>query len=236
MLLEVRDLEAGYGAGRVLFGLDLDVPAGGCASLLGRNGMGKTTVLNALMGLVPGCTGTIRVDGADVAGWPPHRIARTGLALVPEGRQVFPNLSARENLVATARGAGTGDGDGARDWSLERVLALFPALEPRLGSMGNLLSGGEQQMLAIGRALMTGPRLLLLDDATEGLAPRVRADIWTALGELKRAGLAILVVDKHVADLKPLVDRHRVLEKGRVVWEGASGALDAGVAARYLGV
>ena len=236
MLLEVRDLEAGYGASRALFGLDLDVPAGGCASLLGRNGMGKTTTLNALMGLVPGCTGTIRVDGEDVAGWPSHRIARAGLALVPEGRQIFPNLSARENLVATARGGGAGHRDGARDWSLERVLALFPALEPRLGSMGNLLSGGEQQMLAIGRALMTGPRLLLLDDATEGLAPRVRGDIWAALAELKRAGLAILVVDKHVADLKPLVDRHRVLEKGRVAWQGAGEALDADVAARYLGV
>jgi len=228
-LLEVRGLEAAYGASQVLFGVDLEVGAGEVVALLGRNGMGKTTTLRAVTGLTPPRAGSVRVAGAAVAGWPAHRIARAGLGLVPEGRQVFPNLTVRENLLATARGTG---------WSLETVVALFPPLASRSDNLGSQLSGGEQQMLAIGRALMTNPRLLILDEATEGLAPLVRAEIWRVIARLKREGLSILVVDKNLRALLRLADRHVILEKGRVVWTGASSALavDEAMQHRFLGV
>jgi branched-chain amino acid transport system ATP-binding protein len=228
-MLDVEGLAAGYGDGRVLFGLDLAVGAGEVVTLLGRNGMGKTTTLAAIMGIVRAEAGTIRFGGEAIQHLPSYRIARLGLGLVPEGRQIFPNLSARENLVATAL---------AGRWSLDSVLDLFPGLRERLGSLGGLLSGGEQQMLAIGRALMTNPRLLLLDEATEGLAPRVRDEIWRVLARLKESGQAILVVDKNIAPLLRLADRNYILEKGRTVWSGSSAELAAAVELqhRYLGV
>ena len=228
-MLEVDALEAGYGDGRVLFGVDLAVGAGEVVTLLGRNGMGKTTTLSTITGTLRAQGGSVRFDGAPIQHLPPYRIARLGLGLVPEGRQVFPNLFVRENLVATARPG---------RWTLEAVLELFPALRERLDSLGGLLSGGEQQMLAIGRALMTNPRLLILDEATEGLAPRIRAEIWRVLAALKAAGQAILVVDKNIAPLLRLADRHYILEKGRTVWSGASVELAAAAELqhRYLGV
>ena len=231
-MLQVEGLEAAYGESQVLFGLELAVGAGEAVTLLGRNGMGKTTSVRAIMGLVKPRAGRVRFEARDITGLPPFGIARAGLGLVPEGRQVFPNLSVRENLVATARGAA-----GAR-WSLERVLALFPALGERLAALGAQLSGGEQQMLAIGRALMTNPRLLILDEATEGLAPLVRAEIWRTLAALKAEGLAILVIDKNLAALARLADRHFIIEKGRTVWQGTSAELtaDPSLSARYLGV
>jgi len=229
-MLEVSGLEAGYGDGRVLFGVELAVGAGEVVTLLGRNGMGKTTILSAIMGIVRPQAGTVRLDGAPIEHLPPYRIARLGLGLVPEGRQIFPNLTVRENLVATAAGGGP--------WTFDAVLELFPALRERLGSLGGLLSGGEQQMLAIGRALMTNPRLLLLDEATEGLAPRIRAEIWRVLATLKAADQAILVVDKNIAPLLRLADRHYILERGRTVWSGTSADLAAAadLQHRYLGV
>ena len=228
-MLDVEGLVAGYGDGRVLFGVDFTVGAGKVVTLLGRNGMGKTTTLSAVMGILPAQAGTIRVDGAPIQHLPPYRIARLGLGLVPEGRQVFPNLFVRENLVATARPG---------RWTLEAVLELFPALRERLDSLGSLLSGGEQQMLAIGRALMTNPRLLILDEATEGLAPRIRAEIWRVLAALKAAGQAILLVDKNIAPLLRLADRHYILERGRTVWSGGSAELAAApeLQHRYLGI
>jgi branched-chain amino acid transport system ATP-binding protein len=228
-MLEVSGLEAGYGDGRVLFGVDVAVDAGEVVTLLGRNGMGKTTTFSAVMGILRAQAGTIRLDGVPIQRLPSYRIARLGLGLVPEGRQIFPNLSVRENLVATARSG---------RWKLDAVLDLFPALRERQGQLGALRSGGEQQMLAIGRALMTNPRLLLLDEATEGLAPRIRADIWRVLGTLKAAGQAILIVDKNIAPLLRLADRHYILERGRTVWSGTSAELAAAEALqhRYLGV
>jgi len=229
-MLEVRGLEAGYGVGQVLFRVELAVGAGEVVTLLGRNGMGKTTTLSAIMGIVRPQGGTVRFDGAPIGHLPPYRIARLGLGLVPEGRQIFPNLTVRENLVATASGRGR--------WDLAAVLTMFPALRERQGQLGSLLSGGEQQMLAIGRALMTNPRLLILDEATEGLAPRIRAEIWQVLATLKAAGQAILVVDKNIAPLLRLADRHFVLERGRTVWSGSSAELAAApdLQHRYLGV
>ena len=229
-MLEVTGLEAGYGDGRVLFGVNLAVGAGEVVTLLGRNGMGKTTTLSTVMGIVRPQAGTVRFDGASIQQLPSYRIARLGLGLVPEGRQIFPNLTVRENLVATASGAG--------GWTFDTVLDLFPALRERLASFGGLLSGGEQQMLAIGRALMTNPRLLLLDEATEGLAPRIRAEIWRVLATLKSAGQAILVVDKNIAPLLRLADRHYILERGCTVWSGGSAELAAApeLQHRYLGV
>ena len=233
-MLEAEGLEAGYGDGRVLFGVDLAVGAGEVVTLLGRNGMGKTTTLSTIIGILRAQGGAVRLDGAAIHHLPAYRIARLGLGLVPEGRQVFPNLTARENLVATA-----GRGSETRaQWTLETVLGLFPALRERLDSLGALLSGGEQQMLAIGRALMTNPRLLLLDEATEGLAPRIRDEIWRVLARLKEHGQAILVVDKNIAPLLRLADRHYILEKGRTVWSGGSAELAAApeLQHRYLGV
>ena len=234
-MLQVEGLEAAYGESQVLFGLELAVGAGEAVTLLGRNGMGKTTCVRAVMGLMRPRAGRIRFEARDITGLPSFSVARAGLGLVPEGRQVFPNLSVRENLVATARAP---DAKAGAAWTLERVLALFPALRERLAALGNQLSGGEQQMLAIGRALMTNPKLLILDEATEGLAPLVRAEIWRTLAALKAEGLAILVIDKNLAALARLADRHFIVEKGRTVWQGTSAELtaDPSLSARYLGV
>ncbi|MBM3558600.1 MAG: ABC transporter ATP-binding protein [Alphaproteobacteria bacterium] len=233
-MLELAEVEAGYGASRVLFGMSFGVDAGEVVTLLGRNGMGKTTTVRAILGIVPASGGRIVFEGAEITAAPSFRVAKAGIGLVPEGRQIFPNLSVRENLVAMARvPAGT-----VEPWTLERVLDLLPALCGRLANMGTQLSGGEQQMLAIGRALMTNPKLLILDEATEGLAPLVRQEIWRCLTRLKAAGQAILVIDKNVGALLRLADRHVVVEKGRVVWQGSSAELaaDRGVQERYLGV
>jgi branched-chain amino acid transport system ATP-binding protein len=233
-VLELEAVETAYGASQVLFGVTLAVGAGEVVTLLGKNGMGKTTTVRTIMGLVPPRAGEIRFEGRAIQRWPDYRIAQAGLGLVPEGRQIFPNLTVRENLVATAANRrGT-----TEPWTLERVLALFPALAARQRSMGGALSGGEQQMLAIGRALMTNPLLLILDEATEGLAPLVRAEIWHCLEMLKAAGQAILVIDKNVDALTRIADRHYMIEKGRVVWSGDAAALRAAadVQLRYLGV
>jgi branched-chain amino acid transport system ATP-binding protein len=234
MMLRVAGLEAAYADSQVLFGVDLEVGPGEVVTLMGRNGMGKTTTISSIMGILPPRGGTILFEGRPIEGLPSYRVARAGLGLVPEGRQIFPNLSVRENLLATARSAGR----GADGFTLERVLELFPGLAPRLDSAGSLLSGGEQQMLAIGRALMTNPRLLILDEATEGLAPLIRAEIWRCLTRLKAAGQAILVIDKNVEALARIGDRHYILEKGRIVWSGSSAALRATphLRQRYLGV
>ena len=233
-MLEVEQLEAGYGQSQALFGMSLRVEAGEVVTLMGRNGMGKTTTVHAIMGLVPTWSGSIRFNGQDMRGLPPYRIARLGLGLVPEGRQIFPNLSVRENLVATA----VQRPSGGEPWTLERIYRLFPRLRERARAGGYQLSGGEQQMLAIGRALMTNPQLLILDEATEGLAPLLRQEIWHCLGLLQQAGQAILLIDKHVQALTALADRHYIIEKGRVVWTGSSAALQAqlDVQQRYLGV
>jgi len=235
-MLEVDAIDTFYGESQALFGVTLAVGAGEAVALLGRNGMGKTTTVRSIMGIRPPRSGRVRIDGADVAGWPSHRIARLGLGLVPEGRQIFPNLSVRENLLVAARD-GNAAGAGRR-FGLAEVLGLFPQLAGRTEQAGNRLSGGEQQMLAIGRALMTNPRLLVLDEATEGLAPLVRAEIWAALARLKAGGLAILVIDKDVQALAALADRMAVLEKGRVVWSGGPQALlaDVDLLHRRLGV
>ena len=229
-MLRVTDVEAGYGDSQVLFGVSFTVAAGEVVTLLGRNGMGKTTTIRALMGIVPPQRGAIEWDGTPIHGLPPYRVARLGLGLVPEGRQIFPNLTVRENLVATEVNRG--------DWTLDAVLALFPQLRERLSRAGSLLSGGEQQMLAIGRALLTNPRLLILDEATEGLAPLLRRDIWRALERLKSQGQSILLIDKNVAAMSRIADRHYVIEKGRMVWHGTSAELQASdeVKRRYLGV
>jgi branched-chain amino acid transport system ATP-binding protein len=234
MMLEVTGLEAAYGESQVLFGISFAVEAGEVVTLLGRNGMGKTTTVGAVMGIVPPRKGEIRFAGERIERLPPYRIAKLGLGLVPEGRQVFPNLTVRENLVATAANRTA----SAEPWTLDAVLALFPPLAERIASWGGLLSGGEQQMLAIGRALMTNPRLLILDEATEGLAPLVRAEIWRALEALKARGQSILVIDKNVDALTRIADRHYVLEKGQIVWQGSSGELrdDVALQHRYLGV
>jgi branched-chain amino acid transport system ATP-binding protein len=228
-MLAVRDLQTSYGRSQVLFGISLDVPPSQVVSLLGRNGMGKTTTVRSIMGITRPRSGTISFERRTLNGLPSYRIAQAGLGLVPEGRQVFPNLTVRENLVATARKG---------PWTQERVYRLFPHLEARSGNYGNQLSGGEQQMLAIGRALMTNPRLLILDEATEGLAPLIRAEIYRSIESLKAQGLSILVIDKDVKALTRVADRHYVLEKGRVVWSGSSSELaaDANVQHRYLGV
>jgi len=222
-MLAVEALVAGYGGSRVLHGVSLAVGAGEVVTLLGRNGMGKTTTVRAIMGLVPPAAGRIAFAGADVTGLPPHRIASRGIGLVPEGRQVFPTLTVEENLIATAANRSK----RAPRWTLPGVLTLFPRLAERRRALGARLSGGEQQMLAIGRALMTNPRLLILDEATEGLAPIIRAEIWAVLAALRAEGQAILLIDKNLAALTRLADRHVVIEKGRVVWTGSSEALSA---------
>ena len=233
-LLEVHGLTAAYGRSQVLFGVDLEVGPGEMTSLLGRNGMGKTTTVYAIMGLVRALGGSIRMAGRELSGLPAWRIGRAGLGLVPEARQVFPTLSTHENLIATAR-SGNGRAD---DWTTERVYELFPALAERRTVPGSLLSGGEQQMLSIGRALMTNPALLILDEATEGLAPLVRQEIWACLERLKAAGQSILIIDKNIDDLTRIADRHFILEKGRIAWSGSSGSLrkNPEVVSRHIGI
>src|SRR5688500_16847522 len=228
-MLAVRDLQTSYGRSQVLFGISLDVPASQVVSLLGRNGMGKTTTVRSIMGITRPRSGTISFERRTLNGLPSYRIAQAGLGLVPEGRQVFPNLTVRENLVATARKG---------PWTQERVYKLFPHLDARTGNYGNQPSGDEQQMLAIGRALMTNPRLLILDEATEGLAPLIRAEIYRSIENLKADRMAILLIDKDVRSLTRIADRHFVLEKGRVVWSGTSAELSASpeIQLRYLGV
>jgi len=233
-LLDVADVETSYGLSRVLFGISLSIAPGEMISLMGRNGMGKTTTVRSIMGLARPTAGSIRFAGTELRTLPAYRIAKLGLGLVPEGRQVFPNLTARENLLATAANR-----NGAADpWTFEKVCTLFPRLAARAGSMANLLSGGEQQMLAIGRALMTNPRLLILDEATEGLAPLIRDEIWRCLKLLRAAGQSILVIDKNVDALTRIADRHYIIERGRVVWSGSSPALAGApeIQRRYLGI
>jgi branched-chain amino acid transport system ATP-binding protein len=231
-VLDVAELETCYGLSQVLFGVSFTIASGEMVTLMGRNGMGKTTSVRSIMGLTPARAGRIRLLGAEIRGLPSYKIAKLGVGLVPEGRQIFPNLTVRENLMATAVGREGGE------WTLERVYDLFPRLAERESSMGNQLSGGEQQMLAVGRALMTNPRLLILDEATEGLAPLIRAEIWRCLARLKETGLSILVIDKNVGALMRIADKHFLIERGRVVWTGSSVALAAApdVQHRYLGV
>jgi branched-chain amino acid transport system ATP-binding protein len=232
-MLKVEELAAAYGPAQVLFNVSFAIADGELVTLLGRNGMGKTTTLSVIMGLVPALAGRIAFGGADLTGRPPFRIAQAGLGLVPEGRQIFPNLTVEENLVATAAAR-----FGAPRWTLETVYQMFPRLAERRRHFGNQLSGGEQQMLAIGRGLMTNPKLLILDEATEGLAPLIRAEIWKCIAALKAEGLAILLVDKHLEALLPLADRHVVIEKGHVVWTGTSAELaaDTSIRTRHLQV
>jgi branched-chain amino acid transport system ATP-binding protein len=228
-LLELDGVETCYGLSQVLFGMSLKIAKGEVVTLLGRNGMGKTTTVRSIMGMTPARAGSIRFAGQEMRGRSSFRIAKLGVGLVPEGRQIFPNLTVRENLIATARGDG---------WTLERIYEFFPSLARRAGNMGTQLSGGEQQMLAIGRALMTNPQLLILDEATEGLAPLIRAEIWNCLSRLKSEGQSILVIDKNIDALTKIADRHVVIERGRVVWTGTSAELRAhpDVQHRYLGV
>ncbi|NYT68217.1 ABC transporter ATP-binding protein [Pusillimonas noertemannii] len=233
-MLKVTDLQAGYEDSQVLFGMDLAVGKGEVLSLLGRNGMGKTTTISSIMGIIDLDDGDIQLEGRSLRGCSPYEIARLGLGLVPEGRQIFPNLTVRENLIATA----SNRGQSAPRWTVDTVLELFPMLRPLQDRMGVLLSGGEQQMLAIGRALMTNPSLLILDEATEGLAPLVRDGIWQVLHALRDAGLSILIIDKNVDALARLADRHYIIEKGRIMWSGSSAELlaDEELRHRFLGV
>ena len=236
-LLNVQNVQASYGHAQALFGVSFDVKAGEVVTLLGRNGMGRSTTIKCLFGLLPVKSGAIRFGGHSVNTLASHQIARLGLGLVPEGRQVFPNLTVEENLVATAR-ASRDQVPSRKKWTLERVYGFFPRLKERRCNLGWQLSGGEQQMLAIGRALMTNPRLLVLDEATEGLAPIIRTEIWSALSELKYDGLSQIVIDKNVGALLKFADRHFVMEKGKVVWSGTSDALrnEPDTIRQYLGV
>ncbi|MBB4262730.1 MULTISPECIES: ABC transporter ATP-binding protein [unclassified Bradyrhizobium] len=233
-LLEVDGIETCYGLSQVLFGLSLSIKPGEMVSLMGRNGMGKTTTIRSIMGLTPARAGSIRFAGAEVRQLPSYRIAKLGVGLVPEGRQIFPNLTVRENLVAAAA-----DRFGSPSpWTLAAIYVLFPRLAERAANMGNQLSGGEQQMLAIGRALMTNPKLLILDEATEGLAPLIREEIWSCLSLLKSRGQSILVVDKNVDHLARICDRHTIIERGKTVWSGTSDQLMAepDLQHKYLGI
>jgi len=233
-VLEVVGLCTGYGRSQALFDIDFEVRPGEVVTLMGRNGMGKSTTIKAVFGLLPAWSGSVRFDGREITGLPSYRVARLGLGLVPEGRQVFPNLTVEENLVTTAANYG----GNPNPWTRDRIFELFPSLSERRNNMGNQLSGGEQQMLAIGRALMTNPRLLVLDEATEGLAPLLRLQIWQALSNLKMEGQAILVVDKDVEALIRLADSHFMLEKGRVVWNGTTSSLreHSDLRKRYLSI
>ena len=234
-MLRAQNIQSGYGLSQVLFDVSLEIGAGEVVALLGRNGMGKSTLVRTIFGQLPLQAGRLSFGGEDISGWAPDRIARLGLAIVPEGRQCFPNLSVREHLTAFAARR---NAVANQHWDLERVFEMFPRLRERQSNMGNQLSGGEQQMLAIGRALVTNPRLLILDEATEGLAPLVREEIWQCLARLREAGQTILVIDKYVERLIKLADRHIILERGRIVWQGSSAALDAdrSLWTRYLGV
>jgi len=230
-LLQLSNVETAYGRSQVLFGVSFDIAAGEMVTLMGRNGMGKTTTVRSVMGLTPARSGLIRFAGQEIAALPSYRIAQLGIGLVPEGRRIFPNLTVRENLIATASAKNSA-------WTLGKIHALFPRLAERAASIGNQLSGGEQQMLAIGRALMTNPKLLILDEATEGLAPLIRAEIWQCLMRLKEAGQAILIIDKNVEALIRIADRHHMIERGRIVWSGTSHELGRApeLQHRYLGV
>ncbi len=234
-MLSIKNIQSGYGLSQVLFDVSLEIAVGEVVAVLGRNGMGKSTLVRTLFGQLALQAGSLQVDGQDIAGWSTDRIARLGLAIVPEGRQCFPNLTVREHLTAFAAQRNAAS---VQQWDAERVFEIFPRLRERASNMGNQLSGGEQQMLAIGRALVTNPRLLVLDEATEGLAPLVREEIWQCLARLRQEGQTILVIDKYVERLIKLADRHVILERGRVVWQGTSAALNADRAlwARYLGV
>jgi branched-chain amino acid transport system ATP-binding protein len=233
-LLDVKGLETAYGSSQVLFGIDLGIRQGEVATLLGRNGMGKTTTVRSLLGLTRARAGEVRFRGERIEALSPDRIARMGMAVVPEGRQIFPNLSVKENLLAFAARRNASE----TPWTIERVVELFPRLGERFSNMGNQLSGGEQQMLAIGRALMTNPHLLILDEATEGLAPLIREEIWRCLAQLRGQGQTILVIDKYVRRLVKLADRHTIIERGQVVWQGESAPLaaDPSLWHRYIGV
>lgn len=235
MILEVKSIESGYGSSQVLFGIDLSIKAGQVVAVLGRNGMGKTTLLRTILGLLPLRSGSVQFAGQDITGWPPDRIARAGIGIVPEGRLCFPNLSVKEHLTAFVAHRNP---DVQAAWTPQRVFDFFPRLAERSHNMGNQLSGGEQQMLAIGRALVTNPRLLILDEATEGLAPMVREEIWQCLAQLREVGQTILVIDKYVERLLALADQHVIIERGQVVWQGDSIELDAdrSLWSRYLGV
>ncbi len=233
-LLTVENIEASYGLSQVLFGISLTVAPGEVVTLMGRNGMGKTTTVRSIMGLTKAKAGSVRFGGEEIRDLPSFRIAQLGIGLVPEGRQIFPNLTVRENLVAAAANRR----EAPSPWTLERVHQLFPPLAKLENRMGGLLSGGEQQMLAVGRALMTNPRLLILDEATEGLAPLIRIEIWRCLAHLKAEGQAILVIDKNVDVLTKIADRHYLIERGRIVWSGSSKELAGApeVQHRYLGI
>jgi len=233
-LLEVRDIETFYGTSQALFGISFEARQGEFVTLIGRNGMGKSTTVKSVMGILAPRRGAIRFAGAEIAGRPSYRNAQAGLGLVPEGRQIFPNLTVTENLVATAGNRH----QSSNPWTLDRIYAIFPRLKERARNLGAHLSGGEQQMLAVGRALMTNPRLLILDEATEGLAPMIRAEIWQCLAQLKASGLSLIVIDKNIGPLLRLADRHYILEKGRVVWSGDSASLrsDPALLHEYVGV
>ena len=233
-MLELNGVETCYGSIQALFGMNLVCKQGQVTTVLGRNGMGKTTTVNSIIGLLSSRAGEIRFDGQLINGWPAYRVAQLGVGLVPEGRQIFPNLSVRENLIATAANFSGSDDP----WTLDRVLEFFPRLQERIGNQGSQLSGGEQQMLAIGRALMLNPRLLILDEATEGLAPLIRQEIWRRLEQLKQSGLTILLIDKNIDEFAHIADRHFIVEKGQAVWQGGSDELtaDAELKARYLGI
>ncbi len=233
-LLDIDGIETCYGLSQVLFGLSLSIKRGEMVSLMGRNGMGKTTTVRSIMGLTPARAGAIRFVGQEVRRLPSFKIAQLGIGLVPEGRQIFPNLTVRENLVAAA----TNRLKSSDPWTIDKIHALFPRLAERGANMGNTLSGGEQQMLAIGRALMTNPKLLILDEATEGLAPLIREEIWNCLSMLKARGQSILVIDKNVEHLTQICDRHYMIERGRTVWNGTSEQLMAepDLQHRFLGI
>jgi branched-chain amino acid transport system ATP-binding protein len=234
VMLELDDVATFYGTIQALFGMSLRCEEGQVTTLIGRNGMGKTTTVGSITGTLASRNGEIRFDGINIRGKPAYEVAQLGIGLVPEGRQIFPNLSVRENLVATAANYSGSDDP----WTLDKVLEFFPRLRERLANQGNQLSGGEQQMLAIGRALMLNPRLLILDEATEGLAPLIRQEIWRRLEQLKQSGLTILLIDKNIDEFAHIADRHFIVEKGQVVWQGDSDALsgDAQLKARYLGI
>lgn len=234
MTLDIQGLHACYGSSRILFDLSMQVKSGSVTTLLGRNGMGKTSTINSIFGQASVVSGSIRYNGSELVGIPAYRVAQMGIALVPEGRQIFPNLTVMENLIATRM---TANGS-AHAWTKEKVVELFPALSARLNVMGSQLSGGEQQMLAIGRALMLNPTLLILDEATEGLAPLIRKQVWQQLGEIRNTGISILLIDKNIKDLLRMADYHYVLEKGVVVWEGNSQSLEhsADIQKNYLGL
>jgi len=234
-VLNVQGLEAAYGDSQVLFGMDFKVSAGEVVTLLGRNGSGKSSTIRAIMGLLRAKAGSVHFEGMEITGMPPYKIAKLGIGLVPEGRRAFPNLTVRENLVVTARPPV--DGSKPR-WNVDNAASIFPVLGERLSAYGNQLSGGEQQMLAIARAMMTHPKLLVLDEATEGLAPLVRQEIWQGLAALKERGQAILMVDKHLEALSRIAERHYIVSRGRVVWSGTSEELtvDRDLHDRHLGV